>query len=433
MIIPWGTDAPIYHRPIATIGIIVVNVVVFVMFPAGLNEDWTLELGDGLHPVQWVTNIFMHAGFFHLAGNMLFLWTFGLVVEGKLGWWAFLLVYLGLGVSESAGMQLVVHSQSPVHMLGSSGVIFGLLAMCLVWAPLNEVVCIIWLRFTPNVFDLSILWFAAGYIALDILSSSLTGVVMATVLNRSTGAILAVVLDHTAGAILGFILGFALLRLDWVDCENWDVLAVLEGRKGQSKAAAKREKSRRPMVSSEFRRKSDATRKRKGKKEKPKITSMEDAGAVALRAMRLHLELAEVEAALAVYNKSSRNLPGWQPADADWRDLIQALLNQSAWGDAARVMRDYVQRSPEPSPRVRLKLAQVLIQKLARPFQALTILGQIPEGALPESLGQRAGISYKRPNTCGKRATSSFKMNCGELQLGYNFPPSQKKTMSAAA
>ena len=386
MIIPWGTDAPIYHRPIATIGIIVINIFVYAVYPPSLYEDWSLALGAGLHPVQWLTNIFMHASFFQLAGNMLFLWTFGLVVEGKLGWWAFLLVYLGLGVSESAGMQFLVHSKTHVHMLGSSGVIFGLLAMCLVWAPMNEVVCIIWFRFTPSVFDVSILWFAAGYIALDVLSSSLTGAVMASVLNRSTGAILAIVLDHTSGAILGLIVAVTLLKIKWVDCENWDVFAVMEGRKGQSKAGAKRAKSRMPLVSSEFRRKSEAKRKRKGKKAESKVTSIEDAGAVALRAMRLHLELAEVEAALAVYNKSSRTLPAWQPADADWRDLIQALLNQSAWGDAARVMRDYDQRAAEPSPRVRLKLAQVMIQKLARPLQALTILGQIPDGALPESL-----------------------------------------------
>ena len=49
-------------------------------------------------------------------------------------------------------------------------------------------------------------------------------------------------------------------------------------------------------------------------------------------------------------------------------------------------MRDYVQRAAEPSPRVRLKLAQVLLQKLARPLQALTVLGQIPDGSLPASL-----------------------------------------------
>ena len=62
MLIPWGTDAPIYHKPFATVGLIVVNVLVFILFPSPSHEDWTLVLGEGLHPFQWVTNIFMHLG-----------------------------------------------------------------------------------------------------------------------------------------------------------------------------------------------------------------------------------------------------------------------------------------------------------------------------------------------------------------------------------
>ena len=42
MIIPWGTDAPIYHRPIATIALIVLNVLAFFLVPARAHEDWTL-------------------------------------------------------------------------------------------------------------------------------------------------------------------------------------------------------------------------------------------------------------------------------------------------------------------------------------------------------------------------------------------------------
>ena len=101
---------------------------------------------------------------------MIFLWTFGMVVEGKLGWWVFSAVYLGLGVVEAPACSSSSGASTQIHMLGSSTVIFGLLAMCLVWAPKNEVMCIVWLRFTPMVFDLSILWFAAVYIALDVLS-----------------------------------------------------------------------------------------------------------------------------------------------------------------------------------------------------------------------------------------------------------------------
>jgi membrane associated rhomboid family serine protease len=386
MIIPWGTDAPIYHRPIATIGMIVVNIVVFLVFPAGQNESSTLVLGECLHPLQWVTNLFLHSGIFHLVGNLIFLWTFGLVVEGKLGWWAFLRVYLGLGVGESAGMQLLVHSDPPIRMMGSSGVIFGLLAMCLVWAPKNEVVCMLWLRFSPLVLDVSILWFAAGYIVVDVLSSSLTGAVMASVTDRSTTAILAVVLDHSIGAILGFCLAVALLKLKWVDCENWDLFAVLEGRQGKSKAAARRGKSRADWVLRESWRAPRTNRKRQAKGSKARVASVEDAAGVALRAMRRHLELGEVEAALAVYKKSMRTIAGWRPPAADWLDLIKAVIDQNAWDEAVSVMRDYVQHAAEPSPRVRLKLAQVLIQRQARPLQGLAVLGQIPAGALSGSL-----------------------------------------------
>src|SRR5437879_9699033 len=100
MIIPWNTDAPIYHFPWATLGLIGVNTAVLgVLIASAPDIEWIepylLTYGDGLHPVQWVTSAFIHAGIGHLVGNMIFLWAFGLVVEGKLGWWRFLLVYLG--------------------------------------------------------------------------------------------------------------------------------------------------------------------------------------------------------------------------------------------------------------------------------------------------------------------------------------------------
>jgi membrane associated rhomboid family serine protease len=386
MLIPWGSDAPLYHRPYATIALIVVNVVSFFVFPPGNYQEWTLELGDGVHPIQWLSNIFMHAGWVHVIGTLIFLWTFGFVVEGKLGWWAFALVYLGLGISESAGMQLLVPAEQPVHMLGASGIIFGLLAMCLVWAPKNEVLCIVWLRFTPHMFELSILWFVAFYILLDVVTAGLQGVVMANVLDHSSGAILALVLDHSSGAVLGFMLAVVLLKLNLVDCENWDLFAVMQGRQGKSRKEAKTRKLSTHHVSVEFNRPAGSKRKRKTKGGAPQVKSVENAPAAALRTMRLHLEMGEVEAALAVYKQSSRKFANWEIPQSDWLDLIQAVLEQNAWVEGTSVMRDYIERTAEPSPRVRLKLAQVLIQKLARPLQGLKVLDQIPEGALPGAL-----------------------------------------------
>ena len=265
MIIPWGTDAPLYHRPYATYALILINVLIFVFVPKDAYEDYVLMLGDGIHPLQWLTNNFLHTGILHLAGNMIFLWTFGMVVEGKLGWLVFLAVYLGLGVFDSAAMQLVVPSEHEIAMLGSSTIIFGLMGMCLVWAPRNEVTCIVWLRFTPMEFDLSILWFAAMYIALDVFSGGMSGVVKASFTNLSMGVIVAMALDHTIGAILGVLVGIAMLKLRWVNCENWDIFAVMERRAGKPKSRVPKTRKADRLVSSEFRDGEKATGKKKGK------------------------------------------------------------------------------------------------------------------------------------------------------------------------
>ena len=385
MIIPWGTDAPLYHRPFATIAMIAINVLLFFVVPRSAYEDYVLVLGDGLHPLQWVTNNFLHSGILHLLGNMVFLWTFGLVVEGKLGWFRFLVVYLLLGIVESAAMQVLVSSEQDVSMLGSSTIIFGLMGMCLVWAPRNEVTCIVWLRFTPMEFDLSILWFAALYIALDVFSGGLSGVMRASLTNLSPMVIVAVELDHTFGAILGIAAGAAMLKLGWVDCENWDLFAVLERRTGKPKGSDTRTKKSKRMRSSEdrLREKPRAKKKDRGRGEG---RSPEDHAAGVLRALRGHLELGETEAALAVYQKARRSPTGWQPPEREWRDLIEALVADERWDDSVVVMRDYIRELAEPSPRVRLKLAQVLIQRQGRPQQALKLLGQIPAGSLPGNL-----------------------------------------------
>ena len=122
--------------------------------------------------------------------------------------------------------------------------------------------------------------------------------------------------------------------------------------------------------------------------------------------MRLHLEMGEIEAALAVYKKSSSSFRTGSRRNATGSTLIQALLEQDYWGEAAHVMRDYIRQTSEPSPRVRLKLAQVLIQRLARPTQGLSILHEIPAGALPAKLepmrqeARRAARAHAR----GRRA-----------------------------
>ena len=59
MLIPINTDAPLYHFPYATIGLIVANVVCFAATGFAMNdrllEPWMLEYGNGINPLEWIT------------------------------------------------------------------------------------------------------------------------------------------------------------------------------------------------------------------------------------------------------------------------------------------------------------------------------------------------------------------------------------------
>ncbi len=90
------------------------------------------------------TSLFMHAGFLHLAGNMLFLYIFGDNVEYRLGRFWYLLTYLGCGVSATLFFALFAGG-SQVPLIGASGAIFGVLGCYFLWFPKNKVRCFLFL------------------------------------------------------------------------------------------------------------------------------------------------------------------------------------------------------------------------------------------------------------------------------------------------
>ena len=345
MIIPWSTDAPIYHRPWATILLMVASVLAFVL-TIGLGRDelepYLLAHGDGLHPLQWVTSNFLHANILHLAGNLVFLWAFALVVEGKVGFIPFLAIFLGVGFVQCGLEQLVTlgfEDQAP--SLGNSAIVYGLMAIALVWAPRNELGCVWWFGFKSGLMDLSILAFSMLYIALEVVEVAFWGGVVGV---TPASAVL-----HLSGAAVGFLLGTALLKLGWVDCENWDLYAVLGHHEGRPKGSAPI-KIKGPK----------AEKKAKARRPRPAEaapTSPEDRAAAATRRFQAHLEAGSVAEAYASYDKSVRTIAGWMPSDARWLALIQALLEAQDWRLGVIVMEDYLRRSPAPSAKVRLRLA----------------------------------------------------------------------------
>ncbi len=380
MLIPWATDAPIYHRPWATITLMVISTLVFgltVGLDDELVEPYMLSHGEGMHPVQWITSNFLHINIIHLVGNLIFLWAFALVVEGKVGFLPFLAIFLVIGCIQCAIEQVLSLGMESGYSLGNSAIVYGIMAMALVWAPRNELNCFWNFGFRGGLVDISIFWFALLYVALEIFQVVFWG---ATFGLTASSAVF-----HLSGAVVGFAVASIMLKLQWVDCENWDLYTIMGNKYARIPGENRRKPKPKPRSSRTA--------------EPATATSPEDRAAAATRRLQGYLEAGSTEEAHATYDKSIRTIPGWMPPDADWLALIQALLTAQDWRTGAAVMEDYLRRSARPTARVRLRLAQILVKEAQRPVHALKVLDEIPAGALPANLETAANQLRRQAET----------------------------------
>lgn len=95
------------------------------------------------HLANLLYSLFLHAGFLHLFGNMLFLWIYGDNVEYRLGRMRYLAAYLGTGVVATMFHTLFA-LDSPLPLVGASGAISGVLGFYFVWFPRNQVRLMVW-------------------------------------------------------------------------------------------------------------------------------------------------------------------------------------------------------------------------------------------------------------------------------------------------
>jgi len=364
MFIPYSTDAPIYHWPAATVGLIAVNVLAFLAMVVALESPdgeeavlpYLLHLGSGIYPWQWLTANFMHADPLHLAGNLLGLWTFGLVVEGKVGWGWFLGIYLGLGVPVFAVWQVLSLGMAENYGLGASGIVYGLMALGLVWAPQNEVSCFTILWFRLFFFEIRIWIFAVIYLVIQLVIVMLSG------LTLGSEAV------HLMGLVLGAVVGVLMLRQDWVDCENWDVFSVWAGRHTMSPE---------------------------------ELEALEPGPAPKSREEVLHeiheiLAEGRIELALTVHRRMAASQPDWRLPEPDLRRLIQGCLRAGRHADAVTLMVEYLRTYQAQAVAVRLKLAEVLLVDQQRPAQARRVLAKLASWKLTPPQRQRHRMLDKR-------------------------------------
>jgi membrane associated rhomboid family serine protease len=164
MLLPLYDDNPRTTVPIVTGALITACVVVFLWQQSlGPRGEQAADLAYGMVPavlfgeaelprrlqhippvLTLVTSMFLHGGWLHLIGNMLYLWIFGKGVESALGAPRYLVFYLLCGMA-AALTQGLTDPGAEVPMIGASGAIAGTLGAYLVLHPLGNVVVFVWI------------------------------------------------------------------------------------------------------------------------------------------------------------------------------------------------------------------------------------------------------------------------------------------------
>ncbi len=172
--IPLRDANPTRRTPVVTIGLVVACLVAFAwelglqvrggdealdafittwgLVPADLTAAWTSVGVLSVETLTLITSQFLHGGWLHLAGNLLFLWIFANNIEDNLGRLAFATFYLGGGAV--AGLtQVAIDPASTVPMIGASGAIAAVLGGYLVMYPRARITSLVFLGFFYQLID----------------------------------------------------------------------------------------------------------------------------------------------------------------------------------------------------------------------------------------------------------------------------------------
>ena len=146
---PIRDTQPSYSKPVVTVFLIVINVLVF-LFEVSLDpysrNDFINTYGlvpDHFSFQSMLTSMFLHGGWMHLLGNMWFLWIFGDNIEDILGSAKYLLFYLVCGVGGGPGAGTWPNPDSRIAMVGASGAIAGVMGAYMVKFPHSRILSLI--------------------------------------------------------------------------------------------------------------------------------------------------------------------------------------------------------------------------------------------------------------------------------------------------
>jgi membrane associated rhomboid family serine protease len=189
--IPLRDDNPTSITPVLTVGLIAACVLAFfwqlsfgaqqerVVFALGLIPAVLFghaQLPEGIAlvapEVTLFTSMFLHGGWMHLIGNMLYLWIFGNNVEEAMGHARFIVFYVVCGLA-AAFAQALPDPQSTIPMIGASGAISGVLGAYLLLYPHARVLVAIPFGFYLHTLSLKAGWVLGFWFLMQLVSSVL--------------------------------------------------------------------------------------------------------------------------------------------------------------------------------------------------------------------------------------------------------------------
>jgi membrane associated rhomboid family serine protease len=222
--IPLRDVIPSRTTPGVTVTLIVLNVLIYI-FQLLLTERGqdAFIVGFGLVPAYFslinvVTAMFVHGGFAHLAGNMLFLWIFGDNVEDRMGHGRFLSFYLMCGFA-AAIAQTALNPDSIVPMVGASGAIAGVMGAYLVLYPHSRVLMLF--PFPVFLFELPAVVFLVMWFFIQFLN----GVNQLPIFERDAISGGVAFWAHVMGFVSGLVLVLFMRRPERTKVEWWDTVS----------------------------------------------------------------------------------------------------------------------------------------------------------------------------------------------------------------
>jgi membrane associated rhomboid family serine protease len=202
---PVSDVIPSRTTPFVTIGLIALNTLAF-LHELRLSEP-ELEVfvrTFGVVPASFawpalVTSLFLHNGWLHFLGNMLYLWIFGDNVEDRFGHTRFLVFYLVSGAA-AAAVQLSTQPHSGVPMIGASGAIAGVMGAYFVLFPQSRVLTAVFILFFLDLIEIPAIVFLGIWFLMQFFSG-----IGSLGSNAAEGGV--AFWAHTAGFIAGGVYG----------------------------------------------------------------------------------------------------------------------------------------------------------------------------------------------------------------------------------